>query len=58
MKELTFRTKRFLIQKLEPGKEAGHPVYVEKSVLKQIWEDYGKPAFFIGIGLFLGWLIL
>jgi len=41
------KTKRLLVTVIEKGKPAGHPFYIEKSVLKQIWENYIRPLFVV-----------
>lgn len=38
MRGLAFKTKRLLIQKLEPGKPLGPQIYVEKTVKQQVIE--------------------
>lgn len=58
MRQLAFKTKRLLIQKLERGEPVGHPVYVEKSIPRQLWEMIGKPAMFVTIGFVLGALLV
>jgi len=50
------QTKRMLVTTLKPDSEAGHPRYVEKSVLAQIWERI-KPILIFILGLVIGWVV-
>lgn len=54
MVRFDLRKKRLLITRLEPGEESGHPVYVEKSVLQQLWDDYIKYLAIFVAGLLIG----
>lgn len=54
IKTLTLKTKRFNIQIVEKGKPIGHPTYIEKGILTQIWENYIKPLFILLAGITIG----
>ena len=54
MATLELTKKRLLITVIEKGKPANHPVYIEKSVLFQIWERFIFPFLVLMIGIIIG----
>jgi len=50
---LELETKRLLISVVSKNKQIGHPVYVEKSVLRQVWEMI-LPFLLVGFGIAIG----
>lgn len=53
MATLELEKKRLLIQVIKKDKSVGNTVYVEKSILKQVWETM-YPYLMLIIGIALG----
>jgi len=54
IKTYQLKTKRFTMQIVEKGKPIGHPIYIEKSILQQLWSDYVKPLLILLAGIAIG----
>ncbi len=54
IKTLELTKKRYLISLVKKGKVVGHPVYVEKSILFQLWEKVIFPLLLVALGIFIG----
>ncbi len=46
--------KRLLISVVDKNRQVGHPIYVEKSVLKQAWEMFIYPLLALVLGIIIG----
>ena len=54
MNTYQLKTKRLAVQVIKKGKPIGHPIYVEKSVLMQLWEKYIFHFLLLAIGITIG----
>ncbi len=54
MATLELRKKQMLVSIVKKGKTVGHPIYVEKSILYQLWEKFIAPFLLVVIGIIIG----
>ncbi len=54
METLELRKKQMLVSIVKKGKIVGHPVYVEKSLLFQLWEKFIYPFLLLAFGIAIG----